>query len=272
MVRDLFSLAGKIAVITGGAGTLGSEMARGLGAHGATVILLGRTESSLRERVDTLREESINADYEVADVLDRSALEMSRDRVIEIHGHVDILVNAAGGNLPGATIPEDASPFDLDIRDFRSVIDLNLTGTVLPTLIFAEGMVNVDNGSVINLSSMASTRTITRVVGYSAAKAGIDNFTRWMAVELAIRYQDRIRVNAIAPGFFLGEQNRTLLTNSDGSLTSRGETIVRQTPMRRLGEPEELVSTVVWLCSDHSRFVTGITVPVDGGFSAFSGV
>lgn len=174
--------------------------------------------------------------------------------------------------MPGATIPPEKNFFDLDIDDFRKVVDLNLLGSVLPTRIFTDVMAEKGKGVIVNISSMAALRTITRVVGYSAAKAAIDNFTRWMAVEMARKFGQGIRVNAIAPGFFITEQNRRLLTNPDGSYTERGNAVIGQTPFGRFGEPQELLGTLVWLCSDASRFVTGVVVPVDGGFSIFSGV
>jgi NAD(P)-dependent dehydrogenase (short-subunit alcohol dehydrogenase family) len=205
-------------------------------------------------------------------VLNPGQLETALDSIIKEWHKIDILVNGAGGNLPGATIPPEKTFFDLDIGDFQKVVDLNLLGTVLPTKIFAQQMAADKKGVIVNISSMASLRTITRVVGYSAAKAAIDNYTRWMAVELAMKCGEGLRVNAIAPGFFLTEQNRTLLSNPDGTFTQRGETVIRQTPFARFGHPDELLGTLIWLCSDAAKFVTGVVVPVDGGFSAFSGV
>ena len=187
-------------------------------------------------------------------------------------GRIDVLINAAGGNVAGATIGLDQSVFDIEISQFNKVTDINLNGTVLSSLVFGKSIAEEKKGSIINLSSMASYRAITRVVGYSAAKAAIDNFTRWMAVEMALKFGDGIRVNAIAPGFLLTEQNRTLLTTTDGSLTERGKNINNMTPFKRLGEPDELIGTVLWLASDASKFVTGTIIAVDGGFSAFSGV
>jgi NAD(P)-dependent dehydrogenase (short-subunit alcohol dehydrogenase family) len=185
---------------------------------------------------------------------------------------VDILINGAGGNMPGAVVSPDQSIFDISIDQFRKVNDLNLLGTVIPTIAFAKPMVAQGKGCIINVSSMAATLPMTRVVGYAAAKAAVDNFTRWMAVEMANKYGNGIRVNAIAPGFFIAEQNRTLLLNKDNTLTDRGKTIISQTPMKKFGEPDDLISTILWLCDDRSAFITGIVVPVDGGFSAFSGV
>jgi NAD(P)-dependent dehydrogenase (short-subunit alcohol dehydrogenase family) len=272
MAIDEFRLDGKVALITGGTGVLGTAMARGLAEAGAKVVVLGRRLEAGEQLVNSLK----NAGYEgmavAADVLDPDQLTAARQQVLDTFGSLDILVNAAGGNLPGATIPPDKTFFDLSIDDFRRVLDLNLLGTVLPTKIFCESMVAARKGVVVNISSMASFRAITRVVGYSAAKGAIDNFTRWMSVELSKKFGQGLRVNAIAPGFFITEQNRTLLTNPDGTYTLRGQTVINQTPFGRFGEPDELIGTLIWLCSDASRFVTGIVVPVDGGFSAFSGV
>jgi len=207
-----------------------------------------------------------------ADVLDQSQLLLARDRVLEEWGKVDILINAAGGNMPGATIGVDQTIFDLNIEDFRKVTQLNLDGTVLPSLVFGKCMAEQNSGTIINISSMTVQRAVTRVVGYSAAKAAIDNFTRWLAIEMAKKFGEGVRVNAIAPGFFITGQNKDLLTNPDGSLTSRGNDIIRNTPMGRFGEPNELNGVMIWLSSDASSFVTGTVVAVDGGFSAFSGV
>ena len=206
------------------------------------------------------------------DVLSENSLTEVKDKIVERFGRIDVLLNAAGGNLPGATIGEDQTIFDLSIEDFKKVTDLNLNGTVIPSLVFAKVMANQKAGAIINYSSMTVQRAITRVVGYSASKAAMENFTRWMAVEMAMKFSGNIRVNAIAPGFFIGNQNRNLLLNPDGSYTSRGETIIKNTPMGRFGEAEELNGAIHFLCSEASRFVTGVVIPIDGGFSAFSGV
>jgi NAD(P)-dependent dehydrogenase (short-subunit alcohol dehydrogenase family) len=207
-----------------------------------------------------------------ADVLDRIQLEAVRAAVIEQWGRVDILVNAAGGNIPQATVVGDLSFFDLSKEAFNQVLDLNLVGTLLPCQVFGQVMVQQESGSIINISSMAAQQPLTRVVGYAAAKAGIDNFTRWLAVELAQKYGPALRVNAIAPGFFVGQQNRDFLLKADGSYTERGQLIIDHTPMGRFGQPKELVGAAVWLAGEASRFVTGIVIPIDGGFSAFGGV
>ncbi len=271
-MHSIFDLDNKVAVITGGAGVLGSAIAAGLARAGARVAILGRTASKVEKKARQLSDENAPVLALIADVLDREQLLAARDRLLDEWGGVDILINAAGGNLPGATIGPDQDLFELSMEDFDAVTRLNLHGTVLPTFLFAEPMTARGRGSIINISSMASQRALTRVVGYSAAKAGIDSFTRWLAVEMALRYGEGIRVNAIAPGFFVGEQNRRLLLNADGSYTQRGQTIIRQTPMRRFGNPDDLCGAVQWLASDAAAFVTGTVIPVDGGFSAFSGV
>lgn len=265
-------LDGLVAVITGGAGVLGSAMAMGLAKAGVKVAILSRTASKVEAAVQEIQSAGGTAMPLVADVLDKEQLEQARGKLLAEWGRIDILVNAAGGNMKGATIMPSQSFFDLSVADFQKVTDLNLKGTVIPSLVFGEAMAKTGKGSIVNISSMAAQRVITRVVGYSASKAAIDNFTRWMAVELALKFGEGMRVNAIAPGFFIGEQNRRLLLNEDNTLTQRGQMIVDHTPMKRFGEPEELCGTLNWLCSEDAKFVTGIVVPVDGGFSAFSGI
>lgn len=272
MSNTLFSLAGKVAVVTGGTGVLGSAMAGGLATAGARVGILGRRAETAQQVVAEIEARGGQALPLPADVLEPEQLHRAREAVIEAWGQIDILINAAGGNVAAATVFGDLSFFDLAQKAVDQVTQLNFTGTLLPCQIFGEVMVERGHGSIINISSMAAQRAMTRVVGYSAAKAAIDNFTRWLAVELATKYGEGLRVNAIAPGFFIGEQNRQLLLNEDGSLTDRGRIIINNTPMGRFGEPEALVGTAVWLAGDASRFVTGAVVPVDGGFSAFSGV
>lgn len=271
-MKDLFNLSEKVAIITGGSGVLGSAMALGLARVGVRVAVLGRTVQKVELVVKQIQEEGGTAFPLIADVLQEEQLKTAQDRILTQWDRIDILVNCAGGNRPGATIMPNQTFFDLSINDFDSVTDLNLKGTLLPTLIFGATMAKQKQGVVINISSMAAQKPLTRVLGYAASKAAIDNFTKWMAVEMAQKFGAGIRVNAIAPGFFIGEQNRSLLLNENGSLTSRGKTIIAHTPMRRFGEPEELCGTLNWLCSDAARFVTGVIVPVDGGFSAFGGV
>ncbi|REL33174.1 SDR family oxidoreductase [Rhodohalobacter sp. SW132] len=271
-MKNLFDLSGKIAIVTGGNGVLGGAMSEGLANAGAKVGVLGRTEKTVQEQVDKINQSGGEALSLIADVLQKDDLKKVRTQVEEKWGQVDILVNAAGGNMPGATINPDQSFLDMDDQALSKVVDLNFKGTYLPSKLFAESMIENKRGVIVNISSMAAQQAITRVMGYSAAKSAVDNFTRSLAIETALKYGDGIRVNAIAPGFFIGEQNRDLLLNSDGSLTDRGQTIINNTPMQRFGEAEELIGTVVWLCSDASSFVTGTVIPVDGGFSAYSGV
>ena len=270
-LERLFSLSGKVAVVTGATGVLGGAMARGLARVGARVGVLGRRE----ERAEAVAREILGSGGEamplLADVLNEERLRAAREAVLDRWGRMDILVNAAGGNVPGATLSDDTTIFDLPREAFGEVFDLNLIGTLLPIQVFGEAITRETGGCIVNVSSMAAARAITRVAGYSAAKAAVENLTRWLAVDLARRYGN-LRVNAVAPGFFLGEQNRALLVNEDGSLTERGRVIIEHTPAGRFGEPEELTGTVIWLCSPATNFVNGVVVPVDGGFSAFSGV
>jgi NAD(P)-dependent dehydrogenase (short-subunit alcohol dehydrogenase family) len=271
-LKTLFNIKNKIALLTGGAGILAGEMAKGLLAAGAQVILLDINEENLECRVADLQSTYPKVCGFVGNVLDEANLKEIRKTILAKYDRIDILINTAGGNLNQATLEIDQNFFDLKIEHFKKVTDLNLNGTVLPTLIFGKVMADQQSGSIVNISSMASFKAISRVVGYSAAKAAIDNFTRWLAVELAEKFGNGIRVNAIAPGFILTEQNRTLLTNPDGSVTPRGRQIISTTPFRRFGNPIDLVGTVLWLASDASKFVTGTTIPVDGGFSISSGV
>ncbi|HEX8038466.1 MAG TPA: SDR family oxidoreductase [Chryseosolibacter sp.] len=270
--QKLFDITGKTAVITGGTGVLGGVMAMGLALAGANVVVLGRKKESGDAIIQKIGENGKDALFVQADVLDAAQLSDAKAKVLEKYKTIDILINAAGGNLPGAIVMPEQNFFDLQIEEFRKVVDLNLLGTVLPTKIFCDVMARQKKGVIINIASMSSFRPITRVVGYSAAKAGIDNFTGWLAIEMAKKFGEGIRVNAIAPGFFITEQNRRLLTNEDGSFTPRGEAAIRNTPFARFGVPEELIGTLIWLCSDASKFVTGIDVPVDGGFNVFCGV
>ena len=271
-LQKAYNIKTKVAILTGGGGILAGEMAKGFLLAGTKVVLLDINKDHLDNAVSELKEISPEITGLQCNVLDRESLESVHQQILEKHGRIDILVNAAGGNMTGATINEDQNFFDLNMDQFKKVTDLNLNGTVLPTLVFGKSMADQKTGSVINVSSMASYRAITRVVGYSAAKAAIDNFTRWLAVEMASKFGSGIRVNAIAPGFLITNQNRALLTNPDGSLTERGKKILAITPFGRFGEPEEMVGPVLWLAGDASRFVTGAVIPVDGGFSSFSGV
>lgn len=270
--ENLFSVQGKTAVLTGATGVLGSAMAKGLADAGANVVIIGRRKEAGLEVEKDIRQKGKKALFVQADVLDAEALIKAKDKCISEFGAIDILVNAAGGNLAGAVIPPDKNFFDLEMAEFQKVVDLNLTGTVLPCKIFCTDMANRKQGVVVNIASMSSFRPITRVVGYSASKAAVMNFTEWLSTEMARKFGEGIRVNGIAPGFFLTEQNRNLLTNADGSFTARGEAAIRHTPFGRFGAPDELIGTLIWLCSDASKFVTGVTVPVDGGFNVYCGV
>jgi len=271
-VKYSFNLEGKVAIITGGAGVLGGAITANLAAAGVRVGVLGRTAGKVVRAAQQINEAGGQAKALIADVLDRPRLETARSQLLNHWGRIDMLINAAGGNMPGATIGPEQTIFDLSLDDFEAVSRLNLQGSVLPSLVFGKVMAEQKKGAILNISSMAAQRALTRVVGYSASKAAIDNFTRWLAVEMALKFGEGIRVNAIAPGFFIGEQNRHLLLQEDGQYTERGNTIIQQTPMHRFGEPEELCGAVQWLCSDAASFVTGVVIPIDGGFSAFSGV
>ncbi len=271
-LNDLFNVKGKVAVVTGGTGVLGSAMCKALAKGGASVVIVGRRKEVAYELADEINKSGGDAIGISADVLNEQQLKEARKVVINKYGKIDILVNGAGGNIAGAVIPPDKTFLDLNIDDFKKVVDLNLTGTVLPSQIFGEAIITEKKGVIINISSMTAFRPLTRVVGYGAAKASVSNFTQWLAVELAKKFGEGIRVNAIAPGFFVTEQNRTLLTRPDGSLTERGQSIITGTPFARFGEPDELCGTLLWLCSDASKFVSGVVVPVDGGFTAYAGV
>jgi len=269
----MFDLKDKVAVVTGGTGALGSEMCRTLARAGATVCIAARTEPKAAELADRMNADGGRAIALPVDVLDKEALEKAAQKVQDIYGRVDILINGAGGNRAEATsMPGQRTFFDLPQEALQWVFNLNFTGSILAAQVFGRLMVEQEQGVILNVSSMASMRPMTRVVAYAGAKAAINNFTHWLAVYMAQEHSPNIRVNAIAPGFFLGEQNRYLLLNEDESLTARGQQIIDHTPMNRFGNPDDLNGTVLWLCSDGSKFVTGIVVPVDGGFSAYSGV
>ncbi|MFV5687427.1 SDR family oxidoreductase [Flavobacterium sp. ZT3R25] len=267
---NLFNLKGKVALITGGSGVLGGQMGEVLAKAGAIVGIMGSTLAKADIVVNKIKENGGEAFAVAANVLDKPSLEKVKDLILEKYGRLDILINAAGGNVPGATIAPDNTIFNMQTVDLEKVLDLNIIGTIVPTQVFSEIFANQKQGVIINISSATAQRPLTRVVGYSAAKAAIDNFTKWMAVEMATKFGEGIRVNAIAPGFFIGEQNRALLLEPDGGLTARGKKIIEQTPMRRFGNPEDLGGTLIWLCSDASKFITGIIVNVDGGFGVTS--
>lgn len=272
-MSELFSIEDKIYALSGATGTLGGSIAKYLVGNGAKVLLLGRSLDKLEEKCRELNTIAPNSAYLfVLDVMDEKQLTDLKNTIITKFNRLDGLVNLAGGNIPGATLKPDQTIYDIELGDTQKVVDINLFGTVIPTIILSEIMAKQGFGSIVNISSMSAKQTISRVLGYSMAKAGVDIFTKWMANELASKFSDKIRVNAIAPGFFIGNQNRRLLTNEDGTFTDRGEKIIANTPMGRFGDASELNGMVHYLLSDASSFVTGTIYDIDGGFSSFSGV
>ena len=267
-----FSLAGKVIVVTGGTGILGGAFVEGIAAAGGIVGILGRNEKIANERASVINKKGGQALALIADVTNESQLEAACQQMLSAFGKIDGLVNAAGGNIPDAVVQPNQDIFELNFQALQEVMQLNLMGSVMPTQVFGKAIKETGSGSIVNISSVVSQLAITKVLGYSMAKAAIDSYTQWFAVELANRFGDAIRMNSIAPGFFLTEQNRTLLTNPDGSLTERGNLIIKNTPYKRFGSPEELNGALVWLLSDASKFVTGTTITVDGGFTIFGGV
>ena len=267
----MFNLSQKVILVTGGTGVLGEAFCRAIGDAGGTVVIIGRNEAIGNDRAAALRQRGAEALFARADVLVQADLDRICGQILDTYGRIDGLVNGAGGNVAGAVVQPDQDIFSVDVAALREVFELNLYGTILPTFTFGKAIVK-QGGSIVNISSMAAQSAITRVLGYSLAKSSVDSFTRWMAVELANRYGDTVRINGIAPGFFVTEQNRHLLTQLDGSPTVRGEAVIRSTPYRRFGQPDELAGALIWLLSDGSRFVNGETICVDGGFSVFSGV
>jgi NAD(P)-dependent dehydrogenase (short-subunit alcohol dehydrogenase family) len=269
-----YDLSGKVAVVTGGSGVLGTPMCLALATSGAKVVVIAQTQTKIDALVKRIEDDGGTAMGISADVLNKDELIAAAQKVIDTYGQLDILVNGAGGNKPAATaVPGERTFFDLPEDALRDVFDLNFTSSLLACQVFGECMTRQKSGNIVNISSMAAYKILTRVVAYSAAKTALNNFTQWLAVYMARDYSPEIRVNAIAPGFFMGEQNRWLLTDqATGHLTERGQQIIDHTPMNRFGDPEDLVGTLLWLVSDQSKFVTGIVVPVDGGFSAFSGI
>ena len=270
MSVDPFSLAGRVAVVTGGYGVIGGSIANTLADAGAHVVILGRRRDAAELKADEIKARGGSASVVVGDVLDEAQMRAARDEVIGLRSRVDILFNGAGGNVGRAR--NDTKPvFEVPLDAFDEVLQLNLHGTLIPSLVFGEAMAARGSGVIINISSMASFQALSGVLGYSVAKAGVDNLTRWLAVEMA-RKHGAVRVNAIAPGFFVSEQNRNVLLKPDGTFTERAQKIIARTPMSRFGNPDELAGAVRWLCSDAASFVTGVVLPIDGGFSAFSGV
>jgi len=267
---ELFEIKNKVIVITGGAGVLGGSMVEYLAAHGVKVAVLDRNEEKGNQLIGKVKAGGGEAMFLQTDVLDEVVLKQNALDIVARYGRIDALINGAGGNMPGATIGPNNNIFDLKMDDFRKVVDLNLMGTVIPSVVFAEQMVKEKRGNIVNISSASALRPLTRVAGYGAAKAAVTNFTKYMAGELATKFGGNFRVNALCPGFFITEQNRALLTNPDGSFTDRGNTILAHTPFHRFGNPEDLLGTLHYLVSDASKFVTGTVAIIDGGFDAFS--
>ena len=267
---SLFDIKDQVVVITGGTGVLGRAIGSHLAREGAKVVRLGRRKDVGEELAEDIRKQGGHATFMVCDVTDIEAVNQVRDEVVRLYGRVDALLNAAGGNMPGATIPPGKTLFDVQVEEFQRVLNVNLTGTLIPTQAFLKPMTEAGHGSIVNFSSMAAFRPLSRVMGYAAAKAGISNLTAFLANEVASKFSPCIRVNAIAPGFFLTDQNRSLLTTPDGELTERGNDIIRQTPFKRFGKPEELCGTIQYLISEASAFVTGTVAVVDGGFNVFA--
>jgi len=269
-MNTLFNLKGKIALITGGGGVLGSNMARTLAKQGVITGILGLSIEKAEATATSVRDNGGEAFAISANVTNKEELEKVKDFILEKYGRLDILINCAGGNKSGAIVGPDDAMYNMKLDDLQEVLDLNIIGTMLPSQVFSEIFAKQKSGVIINISSPTAQRPLSRVAGYSAAKAAIDNFTKWMAVELAGKYGEGIRVNAISPGFFIGEQNKALLLKPDGNLTPRGEKIINQTPMGRFGVPQDTDGVLLFLCSDMSKFVTGITINIDGGFGASS--
>lgn len=267
---SVFDIKDQVVVITGGTGVLGREIGTYLAHEGARVVLLGRRQDVGEALAEGIRAQGGDAAFYVCDVTDMEMVNGVRDQIVDRYGRVDALLNAAGGNMPGATIPPSKTLFDVQVEEFERVLNVNLTGTLIPTQAFLKPMTEAGHGSIVNFSSMAAFRPLTRVMGYAAAKAGISNLTAFLANEVATKFSPSIRVNAIAPGFFLTDQNRALLTNPDGTLTERGQDVIRQTPFKRFGKPEELCGTIQYLISQASTFVTGTVAVVDGGFNIFA--
>ena len=267
---SVFDIKDQVVVITGGTGVLGREIGTYLAHEGARVVLLGRRQDVGEALAEGIRAQGGDAAFYVCDVTDMEMVNGVRDQIVDRYGRVDALLNAAGGNMPGATIPPGKTLFDVQVEEFERVLNVNLTGTLIPTQAFLKPMTEAGHGSIVNFSSMAAFRPLTRVMGYAAAKAGISNLTAFLANEVATTFSPSIRVNAIAPGFFLTDQNRALLTNPDGTLTERGQDVIRQTPFKRFGKPEELCGTIQYLISQASTFVTGTVAVVDGGFNIFA--
>jgi NAD(P)-dependent dehydrogenase (short-subunit alcohol dehydrogenase family) len=270
--NSIYSLAGKVFVVTGGTGILGNSFVNGIVQARGAVGILGRNRQVAEERAAAINQNGGQAIALIADALNEEELITARTLLLDKFGRLDGLVNAAGGNMPDGVLQPEDDIFAMKIEGMKKVTELNLWGTLIPTQVFGEAIAKTGKGSIVNISSMNSKRAITKVLGYNMGKAAVDCYTQWFAVELANRYGDAIRMNALAPGFFLTEQNRNLLTKPDGGFTPRGELVIKQTPFKRFGHPDELIGALVWLLSDASAFVTGSMICVDGGFSIFGGV
>jgi NAD(P)-dependent dehydrogenase (short-subunit alcohol dehydrogenase family) len=268
---NIFSVTDKVIVVTGATGELGGSMANHLVSQNAKIVILARNKELIDIKVESLKSKELNVIGVTADVTSEEDLNRAKSEIIASFGRIDGLINAAGGNTKEAVVMPEDSVFDMNMNAFDKVFDLNLKGTVLPTMVFGSEIAK-NKGSIINISSVAAHSALTRVAGYSAAKAAVENFTKWMGSELALRYGDQIRMNAIAPGFFVAKQNKSLLLNDDGSYTKRGEKIINRTPMGRFGNSKELFGAAQWLLSDASSFVTGAVIPIDGGYGAYSGI
>ena len=269
---DQFSLKDKVIIVTGGTGILGNSFVNAIVEAGGSVGILGRNQKVAEERAEAINKNGGKAMPLVADVMDEHQLNVAKEKALAHFGKIDGLVNGAGGNMPEGVLMPSQDIFSMNLQGMKKVMDINLWGSVIPTQVFGDAIAKNGKGSIVNISSMNSKRAITRVLGYNMGKAALDCYNQWFAVELARRYGDRIRMNAIAPGFFLTEQNKYLLTKEEGGYTERGELVIRQTPFNRFGKPDELKGALVWLLSDASEFVTGAMICVDGGFSIFGGV
>jgi NAD(P)-dependent dehydrogenase (short-subunit alcohol dehydrogenase family) len=271
-MENNYSLKGKVIVVTGGTGILGNSFINGIVEAGGAVGIMGRNKEIAEERAELINKNGGQAIALVADVLDNDALNAAKETLLKRFGRLDGLVNAAGGNMPEGVLQPEQDLFSMNLEGMKKVQEINLWGTLLPTQVFGGAIAKTGKGSIVNISSMNSKRAITKVLGYNMGKAAVDCYTQWFAVELANRYGDAIRMNALAPGFFLTEQNRNLLTLPEGGYTPRGESVIKQTPFKRFGSPDELIGALVWLLSDASAFVTGSMICVDGGFSIYGGV
>jgi len=271
-MADQFSLSGKVIVVTGGTGILGNSFVNGIVEAGGTVGILGRNKTIAEERADKINANGGKAIALIADAMNTDELVAAKNKILDAFGRIDGLVNGAGGNMPQGVLQPEDDIFNMNLEGMKQVMEVNLWGTLYPTQIFGEAIAKTGKGSIVNISSMNSKRAITKVLGYNIGKAAVDCYNQWFAVELANRYGDAIRMNALAPGFFLTEQNRNLLTLPEGGYTDRGSKVIRNTPFKRFGHPDELIGALVWLLSDASAFVTGSMICVDGGFSIFGGV